>query len=554
MTVPATPGFVARPFVCGAVGRVEPGDLEGLVAASPATRVLVDDPGFVLRCRGPVDGEGDATGRDLRWGAALAGTSGGGPPSETLLCAGASRDSHGWSLYTDVLGIQPMYRRTSARGFVFATMIDPLVRAITGRAHADWEAWATIIMMGSPLGAATPFAEVRRFEAGTTVRVLGDGSIVERVDEPSWHSPSRSAAIGEVADAVREALPVSPPWRRPPAVTLSGGWDSRLLAALARARYARRPRAWTTVPDDGRDFDVDMARSVAATLGMGHRVVEPEREGWVGDAIETRERVEYQTWHHPWFAALARSLRRAEGAAMVGIGGGIVLSGHFMDREVVEASSWPHRVALLFDRFSSRVGEAEGVWSAEGGAALAGAAFEAFRRQSDRFADAEHGLALSVLHLRTARAIALMPTSLVAPEAAAFLPYLDPRVLHATVGIPSIDKLDGRLTRAVMAHAAPAVSGLPSTNDDGLPRRKIRRRLAGSRARSWMGGLVGSSAVARSLLAAAFIERVMDPSRDVTRSFGAAEARILQSLSVLAQWQVRYDDVLDPADRPGWVS
>jgi hypothetical protein len=79
---------------------------------------------------------------------------------------------------------------------------------------------------------------------------------------------------------------------------LSGGWDSRLIGALAAKRSRRPLLAWTTSIDDGLDHDLTLAGPVAAALGAKHRVYVQDADAYRTEREPVFERVQHQTYMH----------------------------------------------------------------------------------------------------------------------------------------------------------------------------------------------------------------------------------------------------------------
>ncbi|MGF1929266.1 hypothetical protein ACQUI2_15235, partial [Staphylococcus aureus] len=75
---------------------------------------------------------------------------------------------------------------------------------------------------------------------------------------------------------------------------------------------------------------------------------------------------------------------------------------------------------------------------------------------------------------RTARAIALSPHWLIAPEADVQVPFIHPEVMWAALSIPTKQKAGGGFYREMMFAASPDVAGLPSTHDGVRLRRTDR--------------------------------------------------------------------------------
>ena len=179
-------------------------------------------------------------------------------------------------------------------GTVFArtriTRVDPVFVARAGRAtvlsdRATWAAAATgrlgdadallyagLLGPGYPLGAVTPFAGVHALAPATSCHVTG-GAVTE-TEHAGLTGPGLSgpASAARVAEALVQAVMPLRDASAPVELSLTGGKDSRLIAAaLARAGVPARARTYG-FPDHP---DVVVAAQVARELGLEHEVAEP---------------------------------------------------------------------------------------------------------------------------------------------------------------------------------------------------------------------------------------------------------------------------------------
>src|SRR5450755_735124 len=181
-----------------------------------------------------------------------------------------------------------------AAGTVFAhtsiTRVDPVFVARAGRAaiicdRATWAAavagrlgdadpllYAGLLGPGYPLGAVTPFTGVRALGPATACHVAG-GKVTETERAAlTGGTVSGPDAAARVADALVQAVTPLRDASAPVELSLTGGKDSRLIAAaLARAGVPVRARTYG-FPDHP---DVVVAAQVARELGLEHEVAEP---------------------------------------------------------------------------------------------------------------------------------------------------------------------------------------------------------------------------------------------------------------------------------------
>lgn len=466
--------------------------------------------------------------------------------AENRLAAGVEARRDGAVLHTCALGLQDVYVRRVDDAIYFATRIEPLLHIVPGRVNPDPVAWASIITLGFPAWDATPFLEVRRLAPATAWRAHGS-SITPLSFEPDYLDAEPNGRIVPADMTERVAAHLPPPrklsrtnW------TLSGGWDSRLLAGLA-ARSGGSRTAWTTSPDDGRDSDIALSRPVAAALGMRHHVVEPGPEAWVEHVDQMRERSEYQTWMHTWLVPLANKLHHVRGPVIDGLGGDVLLKSLFVDADVAAAEAPEQVRAGLWRSLSRGRVTLPGMLAEESATAIEGTARAAFNAAISYLDGHGAAPALAVLLTRTARGVASSPLHLFAPECDVRVPFMHPEVVETALRVPVESKLDGGYYRQMLYVAAgDRVAGLPSTNDPG-PKPPIgHRRAATEKAVALMAEAIYSDNDVARHVGPRLAELLTSEGRTKLQSRSGALA-LLHALTTLAVWRQRYAAVLTSA-------
>ena len=202
----------------------------------------------------------------------------GGPPTSYAGTIWASDDGGGtvFARTGDHPG-RPGVRDPGRAGRGHRRPCQPGPRPPTGRlGDADPLLYAGLLGPGYPLGAVTPFAGVRALGPATTCRAAG-GEITEtdhgRLSTPD---PGDPGAAAQVAEALVQAVTPLRDAPGPVELSLTGGKDSRLIAAaLARAGVAVHARTYG-FPDHP---DVVIAAQVARELGLEHEIAEPRTTG-----------------------------------------------------------------------------------------------------------------------------------------------------------------------------------------------------------------------------------------------------------------------------------
>ncbi len=194
---------------------------------------------------------------------------GGEQPAARSHAATIWADQGGLHARTGVTRVNPVYR-AAVPGAVLVSDRASWAAAVAGRlAEPDPVMAAAFLSLGYPVGAATPFRGVRALRAQQQLTVTAGRSVVTaaQVEEPGTDG-SYGAVAAALVDAVRplgeRGVPVE--------LSLTGGKDSRLIAAAltaAQVPFRARTHGFASHPD------VIVAAMIASKLGVEHVVTEP---------------------------------------------------------------------------------------------------------------------------------------------------------------------------------------------------------------------------------------------------------------------------------------
>jgi len=403
----------------------------------------------------------------LRWGAGAA------------LAAGLPVASYAGTIWTGAptpgSGRASLYARTTV------TRVDPVyVAEVPGAVvlsdRAMWAAWTAnrlddhdpllacaLLNPGFPLGSVTPFRGVSALPRSTTLHILNGAST--RVATPgAVPSPSPSPSPGplpapqgsgdlpaDVAAALVEAVSDLREAGRPVELSLTGGKDSRLVAA-ALVKAGVPVRAHTHGFAD--HPDVAIATQVAQRLGIAHEIRVPAAPGQEVDVLgRIRATVLVADGMLSAFENVGRPDPAVSKTITAGGHGGELLRGGYAETAAGRRAT-ALRAAELLRRLTSRHlgllrrGAAVGYVAslAPWTAALARGPLQAL----DDFYLVNRAGRWSA----AARQAYLIRESLVQP-------LFDERVVLAARAVPLADRTSGELSRAVLAHLCPALTDVP---------------------------------------------------------------------------------------------
>jgi hypothetical protein len=420
----------------------------------------------------------------LHWGNAGGGTPGAGAAGVDVatsgaLGSGAASASHAGTIRAGAPASggdrDAVYARTSV------TRVDPVYLAEVPGAvivadRAMWAAWTSsrldgfdplhlcaLLNPGFPLGSVTPFTGVTAVAGSTTLRLLHGAS--SRVADAAGGTPGVNGrpGAGGVADALVAAVAPLRDAGAPVQLSLTGGKDSRLIAAAlvtAGVPVTGVTHGFADHPD------VVVAAEIARRLGIEHAVRTPTAPGQSVDVLgRIRATVLVADGMLSAFENVGRPDPAASPAITAGGHGGELLRGGYAETAGRPGSSGGLRGALSPARRAARSAEllrrltTKHLGLIRRGPATSYAA--SLAPWTPRLA--RHPLtALDDFYLvnragrwsAAARQAYLLRERLVQP-------LFDDRVVLTARTVPLADRVRGALSAAVLAGLSPALADVP---------------------------------------------------------------------------------------------
>ncbi len=176
---------------------------------------------------------------------------------------------HAFLLMRDRLGSHALYLRRLAHGWAFASSALALAQ-LEPHSTMAWQGVLDLLTFGQCIDERTLYTDVRALPAGARWVIRGGRLQTAHLEWPAWPATGArlsTRAIEQLAavDAALAAVPTSPA----ESILLSGGLDSRLIAALL-CRAGRTPRAYTF--GSLHSADCRAAQRVAQTLKFEHNL------------------------------------------------------------------------------------------------------------------------------------------------------------------------------------------------------------------------------------------------------------------------------------------
>jgi asparagine synthase (glutamine-hydrolysing) len=237
-------------------------------------------------------------------------------------------------LVRDRAGERPLFFRRAGAEMIFATELAALA-AYAQPPALDRDALAWYLRFGSFASPMTPFAGVEKVGPGERVAI--DASGVRRERYWRWRctaspgSPAPPPTLAELDRVFRDAVTRQTDVEVPCGVYLSGGVDSSLVTAVARAVRPEQPLAAFTLRFSEQSYDEGaIAERVAASLGLTARPVWVRPEDFPQRLPELIRLAGEPLADPAWVPAALLSRRAAEEVrtALVGEGGDELFGGY----------------------------------------------------------------------------------------------------------------------------------------------------------------------------------------------------------------------------------
>src|SRR5690625_1158449 len=523
------------PRMCGSLGPVDPARLERMAGGLPT--VLRTD-GVSMCADGAVPWPSDTgaswSPRPLpeRAGGSLTGA------ARRHDAVSVAHEPEGPALQAGISGAVPIYVDEADDGVYFSSALAPLARTRQAL-RPDWDGWAHVLAAGAPLDGRTVISGIRRLRPWERITI--DAGHTKRSGAEQWPwlqlTPGRGASITAVQAALDAAVRETG-GHTPLAPMLSGGWDSRILPALA-ARHQREPTvmARTTSSDTGTVMEELIAAKAAEGLGVRHRVLMPRRDQFGDDLTRFAEAVDFQTSFHIWFVPVQRDLNRAAGTALDGLGGGLFLGGAFAD---------PPGEAPVLDRRLHRMTHyltaAKDVLQPRALSALRDRTRAAFEAVAAPLLDHPFASTFTAYLNRTVPGISLAPYGLLASATTVATPFVDDRLVTASLKFPPAQHAEGRLNPDVLRHFSDGLANQPTAEELVPWPRPHPRRIASPQAAAQLRALVLAEPV-RPLVADALARAGLDTWVRLLSTTGSQH--LLRGLAVMSAWFSEYGGLIE---------
>jgi asparagine synthase (glutamine-hydrolysing) len=430
-------------------------------------------------------------------------------------------------LATDRLGTKLLYSTETSDLVAFSSEAKALIRLPSVEAGADLRSVFDLLAFGYTLGNRCLFRGVTLADYGSYEILKSSGRIRGRYfDFPEVREEEASPEEG--VEALRNA--VLRRWRDGAGLLLSGGMDTRTLAACLKDRPVRVALTFGG-PDS---LDVRLARQIAERLGLPHRTLEisPDYLSRFGEHVVFLTEGMTNCIHAHGIEH-AEEVGREANAYFNGVIGGALLGAHLADPSYFRPVP-PHRLGSALFRKTHHILSrdlARGILRDPD--RFLRTARENFFREFGKIRTKRGDDRIYFYLLPVRRKVTLFGTVIDRPYFEDLMPFADRDLLRFALSLSPRERIGARWYRWALSRLAPELTDIPWTYT-GLPPRagtargmlrlalnKIRRRsyLDYADYAGWFRGelrdfladlLLHPSEIIRSLFRPGAVESVLD--------------------------------------------
>ncbi|WP_456697026.1 hypothetical protein [Aeromicrobium sp. P5_D10] len=460
------------------------------------------------------------------------------------------------SLNSAAWGFQPVYVHQQHGALLFATTTSALLQLIDSRLDPDWDAWASIMMLGYLIGGRTLFTQIERLrECEGRVLDRTSGRFTTRRGVPRTVGRDNEASPDEVVEALRHALVSHPalagrdkdPHDYVASLPLTGGYDSRLLGSIfLNALGAGSVRSVTTSTHRaGADPDVTFGTSLGDRFGVTQRILNPDGGAYPVYAKRMFDLLEHESAEHVWFEPVAAVLHEWGAPTIDGLSGDMLMKNTFVKDTLQYAKNVDeHREAFWHNMNRAPYLPLPGV-SAAMLADMTARVRSDFDLIHADYEGADNMTRLIALATRSQRGVATIPHKVLAAGVEPVTPFMHPDVISALLSIPGAARADGALARKLLDTAEPGLGDLPSSNDWIPGTTSGRRRSSTPESYAWAADRFG---VLNEFIGDGFTDA------DIAVLHSPNGDRWRLRLILLADWLDTYNARLTSVTPPWWVA
>lgn len=179
----------------------------------------------------------------------------------------------------DTMGIAPWYLGRHRGRWVAGSSVWPIQQAGLAGKAVNYDAVGAWLYYGYNLTDGSLLQDYRRLTAGTVTTAAGDGFTEETYAQltPGEARPPREQIVDTLFEEVSQAFDQFTDGLETASLALSGGYDSRILAALAAKKKGMKTRAFL-VQDTA--HEVGLVSRIAGRVGLPLHVIPTDGSRW----------------------------------------------------------------------------------------------------------------------------------------------------------------------------------------------------------------------------------------------------------------------------------
>jgi len=371
------------------------------------------------------------------------------------------------TVVNDRYGMEPFYYQYSKRRFTFASQIKAIIQDSKVKREINWDGWREFFTYGYVLGTKTLFKGIHTIPNASILQVTE-----RRISLKNYWSYARIKVdhespeeyfVSEGARLIRQAIERQSRNVKECIVLLSGGYDSRCIAAAIKHFTNTSFQTFTTASPVAGDVDPILAQQIAESIGVKNTYVPIPSDLYRRYFIRKVFLVDAMCTEHLWLMPLVESLGDCK-INFDGLGGDTLLGPLFLNEEnlritddlekltfVLRKDMARFRVEMITDFFDSPIREE-----------LQPRTEDSLLAELKRIGKNENVITIFFMTNRKRNAVSFSPNSIIATKAECLFPFLDRDLVEFGLTIPPMTKLTKGIYYRMLQKLFPDVARIPS--------------------------------------------------------------------------------------------
>ena len=376
-------------------------------------------------------------------------------------------------IVNDRYAMRPIYYYADKDKIIFASEIKAILQDSSIKREIMWNFWKDYFAYGYGLGEKTPFKNIYAPENGSIITFKdGELSIQRYWDYDQIqinHKRNEDETVKQGVEIIKNVILRQTNGLKQCMILLSGGYDSRCIAASVKKYTKINFSTYTTQLHPSGNLDVIYAKMISERLGIKNYILGQPSQIYKKYFIEHLAITDSLTAEHYWVMPLIADISH-EAVNIDGICGDVLLgAGWFSISSIADYRKSNHRLARnlhfkMIDDSATDYSNIAYIFNDKFKSVLTSDDQSVFKELS-KIPKIENKTKIFHLKNGSKNAITLLASNIIMRRFYSIYPYCDNEFVEFAFTIPPKMKVKNDIYLKILKKAYPDIMKIPSTND-----------------------------------------------------------------------------------------